>query len=76
MSEAGWDLFKKELEDRISRHRSRVLLGCGLSRLAMIASNIHDTARVRQSALESNMAGMLDKVERLRSRHVASQFTL
>ncbi|MHC1728689.1 MAG: dynamin family protein [Syntrophobacteraceae bacterium] len=75
-AEAGWNLFRKELEERICTQRSKVLLGCGLSRLAMIAANINDTARMRQSALETNIAGVQDREEKLRSRHLALQSTL
>lgn len=75
-AEAGWSLFKNELEERICAQRSRVLLGCGLSRLAMIAAGINDTVRVRRSALETNLAGVEEREEKLRARHLALQSTL
>ncbi len=75
-SDSGWSAFRKELEDRICLHRAEVLLGCGLSRLGMIAANIRDTAHVRRSALEMDIDGMKERAEKLRSRHLALQSTL
>jgi hypothetical protein len=75
-TEAGYGAFRKELEDRIRARRSEILLGCGVSRLGMIAANIRDSARVRRSILESGVAGAGDTAGQLRSRHLALQSTL
>jgi GTPase SAR1 family protein len=75
-SDAGYAAFKKELADRICTRRSEVLLGCGLSRLGMIAANIRDTVHVRKSMLEKGMDGARETAGQLRSRHLALQSTL
>ena len=75
-SETGYGAFKKELENRICAQRSEVLLGCGVSRLGMIASNIRDSVRVRKSILEKGLDGVRETAGQLRDRHLALQSTL
>ncbi len=75
-TEAGWAAFRKDLVEKICGRRAEILLGCGLSRLGMVAGNILDTVRARESALSMDMTGMASRAEKLRNRHVALQSTL
>ncbi|MCE5334741.1 MAG: dynamin family protein [Desulfobacteraceae bacterium] len=75
-TESGWSDFRRDLSDRICNRRAEILLGCGLSRLGMIASNVLDTVCARQSALSMDMSAMTERAVKLRSRHLALQSTL
>lgn len=76
LGDAGFEAFRKELDGRIRARRSQLVLGSGLSRLEMIATNIQDSVRIRSAVLEQSAFDIRETAEQLRTRHTALQSTL
>lgn len=75
-TEAGFAAFKKDLEDQIRSKRAQVLLGFGLSRLDMVASNVLDSVQMSRSVLEKSAEAIRDKGEQIRTRRLSLQAAL
>ncbi len=70
-TESGFAAFKKELEEQIRSKRSQVLLGFGMSRLDMVASNVLDLVQINRSALDKSAEAIQGTAEQIRTRRMA-----
>ncbi len=70
-TESGFAAFKKELEEQIRSKRAQVLLGFGMSRLDMVASNVLDLVQINRTALEKSNDAIQDTAEQIRTRRMA-----
>jgi hypothetical protein len=75
-TQAGYEQFREHMARRISNQRTRVLLGSGLSRLAMVAGSINDTTRAHQRFMDQNLGSLKKSTKHLKGKQKALQGTL
>ncbi|MFP5213526.1 MAG: hypothetical protein ACLGPL_09120, partial [Acidobacteriota bacterium] len=76
LTEEGFSTFRDQLVRRIGDQRARILLATGLSRLAMVAGSIMDTAGAQKSFLAQDLDHLKKSSGRLKDQHKALHGTL
>ncbi len=76
LTEQQFTALKDQLAHRINHQRARILLGTGLSRLAMVANSILDHSRTQASFLSGDLGDLKKTVKHLKTRQHALQATL
>ncbi len=75
-SEKGFEAFREQMVQELSRQRTRVLLGSGLSRMSMVAGSILDTTRAQKSFMDQDLGSLKKSAKQLKNRQKMLRTTL
>jgi len=75
-TQQGYNSFREDMAQRIASQRTRVLLGSGLSRMAMVAGSVNDTTRAHKRFMDQNLGSLKESTKHLKNKQKALQGTL
>jgi hypothetical protein len=76
ITESGFGVFRETLADRVDRQRHQVLVGNAVSRAAMLAGNLDESAATLRNILSDDQDAITRATRRLRDRRELFSTTL